>query len=214
MSSSTPAGSYPDGHRNSEGRNATAEQQMVYFEELDRLDILRTYNPQGLSIVAPSVLQFGSPEQCEQWVLPTLRAEISWCLGLSEPGAGSDLGGLSTRAVLDGDHFVINGQKVWTSGAGNADYCWCFVRTDPDAPKHRGISCVIVPMHQDGIEFRPLPPLTSKDRADFGEVFFTDVMAPVFGRVSSEASITVGECRWGSSRMSRRTAVDALCHSG
>lgn len=160
------------------GRNATPTEQLAYFEEFARRGIQRTYNSQGLSIVAPSLLEFGTDEQKERWVMPTLRAEITWCLGLSEPGAGSDLASLSTRGELDGDHFVLNGQKVWTSGAEDAEYCWCFIRTDPTVPKHRGISCVIVPMKQPGVTFRPLPPLTDPEHADFGEVFFTDATAP------------------------------------
>src|SRR5690348_12823357 len=93
------------------GRNANAVQQMIYFDEFTRRKIRRTTNPQGLSIITPSIIDHGTPEQIEQLALPTLRAEISWCLGMSEPNAGSDLAGLSTRATLDGDHFVVNGQK-------------------------------------------------------------------------------------------------------
>ena len=157
------------------GRNATAVQQMVYFEELTRLGVPRSCNPQGLSIIAPSLLDHGTPEQIERYVLPTLHAEISWCLGMSEPDAGSDLAGLRTRADLVGDKFVVNGQKVWTSGAHDADYCFCFVRTDPDAPKHAGISVLVIDMRTPGIETRPLAELTDRDHADFNEVFFTDV---------------------------------------
>jgi alkylation response protein AidB-like acyl-CoA dehydrogenase len=160
------------------GRNATAVQQMVYFEELVRLGVPRSCNPQGLSIIAPSILDYGTPEQIESYVLPTLRAEVSWCLGMSEPGAGSDLAGLRTRADLVDDHFVVNGQKVWTSGAHDADFCFCFVRTDPDAPKHAGISVVVIDMKTPGIETRPLPELTDREHADFNEVFFTDVVVP------------------------------------
>src|SRR5579863_10238749 len=157
------------------GRNATPVQQMVYFEELTHLGVPRSCNPQGLSIIVPSIVDFGTEEQNAKYVLPTLRAEISWCLGMSEPDAGSDLAGLRTRADLVGDKFVVNGQKVWTSGAHDANYCFCFVRTDPDAPKHAGISVLVIDMRTPGIETRPLAELTDRHHADFNEVFFTDV---------------------------------------
>jgi alkylation response protein AidB-like acyl-CoA dehydrogenase len=160
------------------GRNAGPAEQMIYFEELSERDIHRSLNPQGLGIVAPSIKDYGTPEQQERFLLPTLRAEIAWCLGMSEPGAGSDLASLSTRAVLDGDHFVVNGQKVWTSGAHHADWCLCFVRTDPSAPKHKGISALIIDMKTPGIECRPFPELSEPDYYDFNEVFFTDVVVP------------------------------------
>ncbi|HXQ60521.1 MAG TPA: acyl-CoA dehydrogenase family protein [Acidimicrobiales bacterium] len=160
------------------GRNATPVQQMVYFEELSRIGVPRSCNPQGLSIITPSILDHGTEAQKERFALPTLRAEISWCLGMSEPNAGSDLAGLRTRAQLDGDHFVVNGQKVWTSGAHHSDYCFCFVRSDPDAPKHAGISVLIVDMKTPGIETRPIAELTDRHHADFNEVFFTDVIVP------------------------------------
>jgi alkylation response protein AidB-like acyl-CoA dehydrogenase len=177
------------------GRNATPVQQMIYFEELARRDVPRSLNPQGLSICAPSIVDHGTDEQKDQWVLPTLRAEITWCLGMSEPGAGSDLAGLSTRAVLDGDNFVVNGQKVWTSGAHHADWCLCFVRTDPDAPKHKGISALVIDMRTPGITCRPLPELTDPDFADFNEVFFTDVAVPrenLLGELNGGWPITQG----------------------
>ena len=160
------------------GRNATPVQQMVYFEELMRLGVPRSCNPQGLSIITPSIVDFGTEAQKETYALPTLRADISWCLGMSEPNAGSDLAGLRTRAELHGERFVVNGQKVWTSGAHDADYCFCFVRTDPDAPKHAGISVLVIDMSSPGIDIRPLPELTDPDHADFNEVFFTDVEVP------------------------------------
>jgi alkylation response protein AidB-like acyl-CoA dehydrogenase len=160
------------------GRNASPAEQMIYFEELSKRDIHRSLNPQGLGIVAPSIKDYGTREQRERFLGPTLRAEIAWCLGMSEPGAGSDLASLSTRAVLDGDHFVVNGQKVWTSGAHDADWCLCFVRTDPAAPKHTGISALIIDMKTPGIECRPFPELSEPDYYDFNEVFFTDVVVP------------------------------------
>jgi alkylation response protein AidB-like acyl-CoA dehydrogenase len=171
------------------GRDASPAEQMIYFEELSKRDIHRSLNPQGLGIVAPSIKDYGTPEQQERFLLPTLRAEIAWCLGMSEPGAGSDLASLSTRAVLDGDHFVVNGQKVWTSGAHHADWCLCFVRTDPDAPKHKGISALIIDMKTPGIECRPFPELSEPDYYDFNEVFFTDVIVP--------ANALVGELHQG-----------------
>ena len=122
------------------GRNATILQQYVHRQELSRRRIYQSYNPQGVGIVAASLISFGSPEQQRKWAVPILRAEMTASLGMSEPSAGSDLAALRTRAVLDGDHFVVNGQKVWTSGAHDADVLLTFVRTDPDVPKHKGIS--------------------------------------------------------------------------
>jgi alkylation response protein AidB-like acyl-CoA dehydrogenase len=160
------------------GRNATATQQMIYFEEINRREIMRSANPQGLGIIAPSLNDYGTPEQKDRFLLPTLRAEISWCLGMSEPGAGSDLASLKTRAELQGDEFVINGQKVWTSGAHHADWCLCFVRTDPTAPKHKGISALIIDTSSPGVDRRPFPELSDPEYCDFNEVFFTDVRVP------------------------------------
>jgi alkylation response protein AidB-like acyl-CoA dehydrogenase len=177
------------------GRNASPAEQMIYFEELSKREIHRSLNPQGLGIVAPSIKDYGTPEQRERFLVPTLRADIAWCLGMSEPGAGSDLASLSTRAVLDGDHFVVNGQKVWTSGAHHADWCLCFVRTDPDAPKHKGISALIIDMKTPGIECRPFPELSEPDYYDFNEVFFTDVAVPyenLVGELNQGWPITQG----------------------
>ena len=160
------------------GRNATPVQTMVYFEELARRRVVRSWNIQGPTIFAPSVVDHGTPEQRERWALPVLKGDRTACLGMSEPGAGSDLAGLSTRAELLDDHFVVNGQKVWTSGAHDADFCICFVRTDPHAPKHRGISVLLVDMDTPGIEARPLAALVDREHPDFNEVFFTDVVVP------------------------------------
>jgi alkylation response protein AidB-like acyl-CoA dehydrogenase len=160
------------------GRDATPVEQMIYFEELARRQITRSANPQGLGIVAPSIRDYGTPEQQERFLLPTLRAEIAWCLGMSEPNAGSDLASLQTRAVLDGDAFVVNGQKIWTSGAHHADWCLCFVRTDPEAPKHQGISALIVDTSSPGVERHPFPDYIDRARTDFNQVFFTDVRVP------------------------------------
>jgi alkylation response protein AidB-like acyl-CoA dehydrogenase len=160
------------------GRNATPAQQMIYFDEFTKRGIRRSMNPQGLSIITPSILDYGTPEQKERFALPTLRAEIAWCLGMSEPNAGSDLASLATKAIIDGDRFIVNGQKVWTSGAQHANWCMCFVRTDPNVPKHKGISVLIIDMASPGIEYRPIAELTEPTYADFNEVFFTDVEVP------------------------------------
>ncbi|GAB7145009.1 acyl-CoA dehydrogenase family protein [Mycobacterium riyadhense] len=161
------------------GRNATVLQQFAYLEELSRRRIYHSFNPQGVNIVAASLLSFGSAEQKHRWAVPILRAEITASLGMSEPSAGSDLASLRTRAVLEGDHFVVNGQKVWTSGAHDADVLLTFVRTDPDAPKHQGISVLLIPTDTEGVVCRPFPSICSADDLDFNEVFFTDVRVPV-----------------------------------
>jgi alkylation response protein AidB-like acyl-CoA dehydrogenase len=151
---------------------------LVYLEELTRAGIPRTTNPQGLGIVVPSLFDYGNEDQIRDYALPVLRGEATACLGMSEPGAGSDLAGLSTRAERDGDHFVVNGQKVWTSGAANADFCFLFCRTDPSAPKHKGISVLLVDMDTPGITVRPLAEMIHPERADLNEVFFDDVAVP------------------------------------
>ena len=177
------------------GRNASVSEQMVYFDELARREIVRSFNPQGLGIISPSLLDFGTPEQRERWLLPTLRAEIAWCLGMSEPGAGSDLASLRTRAVADGDNFVVNGQKVWTSGAHHSDWCMCYVRTDPDVPKHKGISVLLIDMRSSGVEARPFAELSEPDYFDFNEVFFTDVIVPrenLLGELNQGWALTQG----------------------
>jgi alkylation response protein AidB-like acyl-CoA dehydrogenase len=160
------------------GRNATVLQQFVHLEELCRRRIYHSFNPQGVNIVAASLLSFGSDEQKQRWAVPILRAEITASLGMSEPSAGSDLASLRTRAVRDGDCFVVNGQKVWTSGAHDADVLLAFVRTDPDAPKHKGISALLIPTDTPGVVRRPFPSICSADDLDFNEVFFTDVRVP------------------------------------
>ncbi|UGQ12217.1 acyl-CoA dehydrogenase family protein [Yinghuangia sp. ASG 101] len=160
------------------GRNATLLQEFVFQEELARRGVYHSYNPQGLGIVAASLLTFGNDEQKRRWAVPILRAEITASVGMSEPGAGSDLAGLRTRAVRDGDHFVVNGQKVWTSGAHDADIILAFVRTDPDVPKHKGISVLVIPTDTPGVTRRPFGSFVGADDLDFNEVFFDDVRVP------------------------------------
>jgi alkylation response protein AidB-like acyl-CoA dehydrogenase len=160
------------------GRNATILQTFAHAEELCRRRIYHSFNPQGVNIIAASLLTFGSEEQKQQWAVPVLRGERTASLGMSEPSAGSDLASLRTKAVLDGDHFVVNGQKVWTSGAHDADFLLTFVRTDPDAPKHKGISVLIIPTDLDGVVRRPFADICGEQHVDFNEVFFTDVRVP------------------------------------
>ena len=160
------------------GRNATLIQQFVHHEVLATRHIADSFNPQALGIIVPSILTFGTEEQKQRWAVPILRGELTAALGMSEPNAGSDLAGLRTRAVLDGDHFVLNGQKVWTSGAHDADVILTFVRTDPDAPKHKGISCILVPTDTEGVTRRPFGSYLSPDDLDFNEVFFDDALVP------------------------------------
>jgi alkylation response protein AidB-like acyl-CoA dehydrogenase len=168
------------------GRNATVLQQFVHLEELCRRRIYHSFNPQGVNIIAASLLSFGTDEQKRRWAVPILRAEITASLGMSEPSAGSDLASLRTRAVRDGDHFVVNGQKVWTSGAHDADVLLTFVRTDPNVPKHKGISALLVPTDTPGMVRRPFPSICSRDDLDFNEVFFTDVRVPAENLVGQE----------------------------
>jgi alkylation response protein AidB-like acyl-CoA dehydrogenase len=136
----------------------------------------RGLSGQGISMLVPTLLEVGSEEQKTRWIAPTLRGEIVWCQGYSEPGAGSDLASLQTKAVEDGEDFLISGQKIWTSTAHAADMIFCLVRTEPDAPKHEGISYILFPMDTPGIEVRPLKTMTGG--AEFNEVFFTDVRVP------------------------------------
>ena len=127
-------------------------------------------------MLTPVLLEMGTEAQKQQFIKPTIHGEMVWCQGYSEPGAGSDLASLTTKAELDGDELVINGQKIWTSTAHLADWIFCLVRTEPEAPKHQGISFLLFDMNTPGIEIRPLVDMTGK--ANFNEVFFTDVRVP------------------------------------
>jgi alkylation response protein AidB-like acyl-CoA dehydrogenase len=160
------------------GRNAGPVEQLLYFEEMTNRALPRSTNWQGLAIIIPSILEAGTPEQIERFAMPSLRAERSWCLGMSEPNAGSDLAGLQTKAVRDGDVFVVNGQKIWTSGAADADWCLMFVRTDTTVAKHKGISCLLIDMRTPGVEVRPIEELAGGEHHDLAEVFLSDVVVP------------------------------------
>jgi alkylation response protein AidB-like acyl-CoA dehydrogenase len=177
------------------GRNATILQQYVHQMELARRRMVSSFNSQGVGIIAASLITFGTPEQQQTWAIPILRAEITAALGMSEPGAGSDLASLRTRAVRDGDEFVVNGQKVWTSGAHDADVILTFVRTDPDAPKHAGISVLLIPTDSPGLTRRPFASAIDGDELDFNEVFFTDVRVPaqnLVGRLNEGWAVASG----------------------
>lgn len=158
------------------GRGATVLEQLVYTEETTRARAPMPLNVIGLNNIAPAIMQYGTESQKLTLLPRMMRADDIWCQGMSEPEAGSDLAALRTRAVRDGDDFVVNGQKIWTSLGHRADWCQLYVRTDPDAPKHKGISCLIVDMTLPGIEARPL--VTLNGDADFAEVFFHDVRVP------------------------------------
>lgn len=132
---------------------------------------------QGISMLVPTLLEVGTPEQCAKWVKPTIRGEIIWCQGYSEPGSGSDLAAARTNAVVEDGHFVINGQKIWTSSAHYADMMFLLCRTEPEKSKHDGLSYLLLSMDTPGIEVRPLVTMTG--RAEFNETFFTDVKVPV-----------------------------------
>src|ERR1700753_2419262 len=180
------------------GRNATVLQQYVYLEELCRRRIYHSFNPQGVNIIAASLISFGSDEQKQRWAVPILRAEITASLGMSEPSAGSDLASLRTKAVRDGDHFVVNGQKVWTSGPHDADVLLTFVRTDPDAPKHKGISVLVIPTDTPGVVCRPFASASGLDDQDFNEVFFEDVKVPaenLVGELNEGWRVATGSLR-------------------
>ncbi|MBB83746.1 MAG: acyl-CoA dehydrogenase [Deltaproteobacteria bacterium] len=168
------------------GRNAGAVETLVYLEALTEAGVPRTTNPQGLGIISPSILDYGRPDQVEEFAMPVLRGELTACLGMSEPDAGSDLANLKTAAVRDGDEWVLNGQKVWTSGAAYADFCFLFCRTDPDARKHRGISIILVPMDTPGLEVKPLKEIVHPDTPDLAEVFLDDVRVPIENLVGEE----------------------------
>jgi alkylation response protein AidB-like acyl-CoA dehydrogenase len=164
------------------GRNASVLQQYVHQLELTRRRAYLTFNPQGVGIISASLISFGTPEQQQKWAIPILRADITASLGMSEPGAGSDLASLRTRAEFvsgeGGGHFMVNGQKVWTSGAHDADVLLTFVRTDPNAPKHKGISVLLIPTDLPGVVRRPFASVCDRDDLDFNEVFFNDVQVP------------------------------------
>jgi len=167
------------------GRGATALEQLVYYEETARAGAPYI----GVNFVAqmhggPTIAVEGTPEQKARHLPAILRGDQVWCQGFSEPGAGSDLASLQTRAVRAGDHYVVTGRKIWTTYAQVADYCELLVRTDPAAPKHRGITWMVMPMTSPGLEIRPLS--TIEGESEFNELFLDEVRVPVEFRVGEE----------------------------
>ncbi|MCC5952678.1 MAG: acyl-CoA dehydrogenase family protein [Acidimicrobiia bacterium] len=166
------------------GIDADPEHQLIIDDELARAGVRRPSNTIGIGWAGPTILHAGSDEQKERYLFPLLAAEEIWCQLFSEPGAGSDLAGLSTRAERDGDEYVVNGQKIWTSFGHVAAFGILIARTDPDVAKHEGISYLICPMDAPGIEVRPIIEMTGGHT--FNEVFFTDVRIPVENLVGEE----------------------------
>ena len=148
----------------------------IIAEEFARAQTSPGMGGQGISMLVPTLLEMGSEDQKRQFIGPTLSGDLLWCQGYSEPDAGSDLASLRTKAVLDGDDWVVSGQKIWTSTAHLADWIFCLVRTEPEAAKHEGISFLLFSMKTPGIEVRPRVDMTGV--ANFNEVFFTDVRVP------------------------------------
>jgi len=203
------------------GLDADPLHQLIIDEELRAAKVRRPLNPIGIGWAGPTILHAGTPEQHRQYLPGLLAGEDLWCQLFSEPGAGSDLANLSTRAVRDGDEYIVNGQKVWNSMAHFSKYGILIARTDPNVPKHQGVSYFVCPMDLPGIEVRPLIEMTGVHL--FNEVFFTDVRIPAANRIGEEnrgwelAKVTLGNERvslsgegalWGSGP----TAEDLLDH--
>ncbi len=165
------------------GRNATVGQQIIWAEEYARAQAPGRVNHMGENLMGPTLIEHGTPEQCQRFLPGILRGEERWCQGYSEPNAGSDLANVQTKAVLDGDQWVINGQKVWTSLAHVSHWCFVVARTEPGSVRHKGLSFLLVPMDQPGIEVRPIEQITGG--GEFNEVFFADAV--------TEADLIIGE---------------------
>lgn len=159
------------------GRGASLIEQTIFIEEMARAGAPTLINVLGLSLLGPTLIQYGTEAQKKRFLANILSADEIWCQGYSEPNAGSDLASLRTEAALDGDHFIVNGQKTWTSFGHYADWCFAVVRTDPDAPKHKGLTYMLIDMRSPGVSVRPLKQMTGE--SEFNEVFFQNVRVPV-----------------------------------
>jgi|TARA_Y100000588_G_scaffold1962_1_gene2868 alkylation response protein AidB-like acyl-CoA dehydrogenase len=157
------------------GGGLSNTEYMTLIQEMRRINARAPLGGMGVSLIGPTLLEYGTAEQKERHIPRIIRAEVGWCQGYSEPSSGSDLASLRTRAVDSGDHFVVNGQKIWTSGAQYADWIFALVRTDPDVPKHVGISFMLMDMHQEGITVRPIRLISGE--SPFCETFFDDAIA-------------------------------------
>lgn len=188
------------------GRGLTAAHQIVFNQELAKYDATSGFLTAAMALVGPTIMAHGSPEQQERYIAPLLAGQEAWCQLFSEPGAGSDLAALATRAVLDGDNWVVNGQKVWTSSAQHADFGILIARTDPDVPKHEGLTYFIVDMTTPGIEVRPL--VQAQGVAHFNEVFLSDVVIP-----ASNAVGAVGD-GWKVARTTLRSESSMISGAG
>ena len=166
------------------GQGLGFREQVIYNEEAGRAGVPPSINNIALMIAGPALIAVGSEEHKQRYLKPMLTAEEIWCQGFSEPNAGSDLAALQTRAVDDGDDYIVTGQKIWTSNSLISDYVWLLVRTDPDAPRHKGITALIVDMKSPGVTVKPLRQLTGE--AEFGEIFFDEVRVPKANRVGAE----------------------------
>jgi alkylation response protein AidB-like acyl-CoA dehydrogenase len=166
------------------GRGLGSVEQMIYTEEMILHKAPRGYHFTAERQVGPSLVLHGTEEQKREWLPKIINADVSFALGLSEPGAGSDLAAVQTRAARDGDDYIVNGQKIWTSGGHLADAIWLVTRTDPNVPKHKGISCLMVDLKSPGVTIRPLYDMTGEHH--FNEVFFEDVRVPANRRVGEE----------------------------
>jgi alkylation response protein AidB-like acyl-CoA dehydrogenase len=166
------------------GRDAGPLEALVWAEELSRFELPTNIFSIGIAMIGPTLIAHGTPEQHARYLEPMVEGREVWCQLWSEPGAGSDLASLSSKAVRDGEHYVLSGQKVWTSGAHYCDFGLGLFRSDPSAPKHHGITALIVDMHSPGIDIRPLRQITGD--AHFNEVFFDEVRVPVENRVGEE----------------------------